>query len=182
MKKYKLIFVCVLFILLCPQLSNAGQEPDVRSSPEKNRILTVQQVPGEHAQNGTRPAARNTNGNNKSASNGVNFEQRYPSKYRVKKGETLADIARRKEIFNDPYLWPLIYKANRDQIRDPHVIFPGQQLTIPRNITREDILEARKQAEAFPLSPPPRDTNGPDVYRGASPADNASEKKPDAGR
>lgn len=73
-------------------------------------------------------------------------KNQYPSQHRVRKGETLMSIARRKEIFNDPYLWPLIYKANRDQIRDPRIIFPGQVLSIPRNVTSEEIAEARRHA------------------------------------
>jgi nucleoid-associated protein YgaU len=31
----------------------------------------------------------------------------------------------------DPTLWPLLYRANRDQIKDPSLLYPGQRLTIP---------------------------------------------------
>jgi len=93
------------------------------------------------------------------------FERHYPTQYRVKQGETLMSIARRKEIFNDPYLWPLIYKANRDQIRDPSVIFPGQVLTIPRDISPEDMADARRQAGAPAAYVPPRKAYDPELYR-----------------
>jgi nucleoid-associated protein YgaU len=55
-----------------------------------------------------------------------------PSTYTVRRGETLPQIAGRTEIYNDTSLWPLIYRANRDQIRDPKRLWPGQVLTIPR--------------------------------------------------
>lgn len=84
------------------------------------------------------------------------LEERYPSSYTVKKGDTLRIIADRREIYNDPYQWPLIYKANRDQIRDPHLVFIGQHLVIPRTITLEEVREARNQAGALaPYDPPP---------------------------
>ncbi len=92
------------------------------------------------------------------------FERMFPSTYTVKKGETLMDIAARKEIFNDRLMWPLIYKANRDQIRDPMVIFPGQKLTIPRDITFEEIIEARKEADADPPYIPPENAYNPELY------------------
>jgi len=93
------------------------------------------------------------------------FERMFPSTYTVKNGETLADIARRHEVFNDEFMWPLLYKANRDQIRDPKVVFPGQVLTIPRDITYEEIIEARKMAEVAPPYEPPATAYTPDVYQ-----------------
>ncbi|MCX8044596.1 MAG: LysM peptidoglycan-binding domain-containing protein [Desulfobacterota bacterium] len=77
-----------------------------------------------------------------------------PEQYCVKRGDTLMSIARKKEIFNDPALWPLIYKANRDQIRDPRIIYPGQVLTIPHDSTSQEMAEARKQAGIFASQPP----------------------------
>lgn len=71
--------------------------------------------------------------------------------YTVKRGETLPQIAALPEVYNDASLWPLLYRANRDQIRDPNIIWPGQVLQITRNITREDIAEARKYAQNRPL-------------------------------
>ncbi len=66
------------------------------------------------------------------------------SAHTVKRGETLPYIAALPEVFNDPSLWPLLYRANRDQIRDPNYIWPGQVLRIPRNLSREDTNCARK--------------------------------------
>lgn len=67
-----------------------------------------------------------------------------PSSYTVRRGETLPQISARSEIYNDSALWPLIYRANRDQIRDPKRLWPGQALTIPRNFSHDDAAEARR--------------------------------------
>jgi len=69
----------------------------------------------------------------------------------VRSGENLADIAARKEVYGDPFLWPLIYKANRDQIKDPTKIFSGQILKIPRDKSRDDADTARREAHELPL-------------------------------
>jgi nucleoid-associated protein YgaU len=64
--------------------------------------------------------------------------------YTVRRGETLPQIAARSEIYDDSSLWPLIYRANRDQIRDPRQLWPGQVLKIPRHFTRDEALEAKR--------------------------------------
>lgn len=65
----------------------------------------------------------------------------------VKRGETLPQIAAQADVYNDASLWPILYRANRDQIRDPRRIWPGQVLRIPRNLSREDIVEAHRYAQ-----------------------------------
>ncbi len=54
------------------------------------------------------------------------------SSHVVKKGENLWWIAQYREVYNDPWQWPRIYEANREQIEDPDLIYPGQVFTIPR--------------------------------------------------
>jgi len=61
------------------------------------------------------------------------------TKYTVRRGETLPQISGRAEIYNNAELWPIIYRANRDQIRDPKRLWPGQVLTIPRHFSRNDV-------------------------------------------
>jgi nucleoid-associated protein YgaU len=67
--------------------------------------------------------------------------------YTVRRGETLPLIASQPQVYGDTSLWPLIYRANRDQIGDPRHVWPGQVLRIPRNIGRDDIAEARRYAQ-----------------------------------
>ena len=49
--------------------------------------------------------------------------------YVVVKGDTLSSIARRQ--YGDAHKWGRIYEANRDLIKDPDLIYPGQHLRIP---------------------------------------------------
>ena len=73
------------------------------------------------------------------------------SSYTVKRGESLPLIASQPEVYGDRNLWPLLYRANRDQISDPRHIWPGQVLRIPRTLGRDDIFEARRYALERPL-------------------------------
>jgi len=73
----------------------------------------------------------------------------------VKKGETLFSIAAEPAVLGDPLLWPLLYQANRDQIKDPRQIYPGQVLAIPRNVSAADMERARttaRESNVFPLN------------------------------
>lgn len=47
----------------------------------------------------------------------------------IEQGNTLWAIA--GQTYGDPYLYVRIYRANRDQIRDPDLIYPGQVFTLP---------------------------------------------------
>ena len=49
--------------------------------------------------------------------------------YTVKAGDSLSKIA--KAHYGDANQYPRIFEANRDQLKDPDKIFPGQVLAIP---------------------------------------------------
>jgi nucleoid-associated protein YgaU len=51
--------------------------------------------------------------------------------YDVKRGDTLWGIASQQNVYNNPWEWPLIYKANANEINDPDLIFPDQTFSIP---------------------------------------------------
>jgi hypothetical protein len=53
--------------------------------------------------------------------------------YQVVRGDSLWSIAGQQGVYANPYQWPLIYKANRDRIKDADLIYPGQDFTINRN-------------------------------------------------
>jgi nucleoid-associated protein YgaU len=47
--------------------------------------------------------------------------------------DCLWNIAKKRHIFNDPWKWKRIYRVNKDKIKDPNLIYPGQVLIIPKD-------------------------------------------------
>lgn len=81
----------------------------------------------------------------------LNKDKPLPAYHTVMRNETLPQIAALPDVYGDQMLWPLLYRANRDQIRDPAHIWPGQVLRIPRNLNNEEIAEARRYSQGKPL-------------------------------
>ena len=52
-----------------------------------------------------------------------------PRIYVVQPGDSLSKIA--KEVYGKAGRWKEIFEANKDQIKDPNLIQPGQELRIP---------------------------------------------------
>jgi LysM repeat protein len=67
--------------------------------------------------------------------------------YTVISGDNLWNISGQSAVYGNPYQWPLIYKANSDQIKDADLIFPGQQFSIPNNATAGEIDAAVEHAK-----------------------------------
>lgn len=49
--------------------------------------------------------------------------------YIIQKGDTLSKIA--KQYYGDANKYPRIFEANREVIKNPDLIFPGQKIRIP---------------------------------------------------
>jgi peptidoglycan hydrolase CwlO-like protein len=61
----------------------------------------------------------------------------------AKDRDCLWNIAKKKDIFANPFAWPKIWQGNRDQIKDPDIIKKGQKLKIPADPT---LTDAEKKA------------------------------------
>lgn len=52
-----------------------------------------------------------------------------PVFYTIQKGDSLSKIA--KARYGDAMKWQALFEANREVIKDPDLIYPGQQIRIP---------------------------------------------------
>jgi nucleoid-associated protein YgaU len=60
--------------------------------------------------------------------------------YTVVRGDNLWTIAKKEEVYADPYMWPRIYRANKEKIKDPDLIYPKQTLAVPFGVGENQYL------------------------------------------
>ncbi len=63
--------------------------------------------------------------------------------YTVERGDNLWNIAKKERVYDDPYMWPRIYRANKEKIKDPDMIFPEQTLAVPFGVAENQYLVNR---------------------------------------
>jgi hypothetical protein len=74
-----------------------------------------------------------------------------PDRYTVQRGDTLWSIA--TKFLNDQWRWPEIWRMNREQIRNPHLISPGDVLVLDRSVSPPQLRIGEETAAAAPIRP-----------------------------
>lgn len=80
----------------------------------------------------------------------------YPETYTVVKGDTLWDIS--SHFLKDPWVWPELWQAN-PQIANPHLIYPGDVLTI-YFIDGKPMMRVERQGSASEIPDIPLEVGG----------------------
>jgi nucleoid-associated protein YgaU len=79
--------------------------------------------------------------------------QELPRSYTVVPGDFLMKISEKTRIYSDPHQWGRIWRANRDKIKNPNLIYPGQILLIPRGETTSHVVvegETLRRIASYP--------------------------------
>jgi hypothetical protein len=86
-----------------------------------------------------------------------------PDSYTIKRGDTLWAISRL--FLKSPWRWPELWGMNMTDIKNPHLIYPGQTLYLDKSNGRARLSSRRGGAdnlETVKLSPRTRSSNLPD--------------------
>lgn len=84
-----------------------------------------------------------------SQSAGPALNPRHPERYVVERGDTLWDIS--AMFLRDPWYWPEIWQIN-PQVENPHLIFPGDVLSLTY-IDGRPVIQLERAANVERLSP-----------------------------
>src|SRR5690349_23340957 len=82
-----------------------------------------------------------------------------PDSYTIKRGDTLWDIS--KLFLKSPWRWPELWGMNLDQIRNPHLIYPGQILVLEKVDGRARLRMSQRVGDTSTVKLSPRVRTSP---------------------
>jgi hypothetical protein len=77
----------------------------------------------------------------------IKLQDSAPDRYVVVPGDTLWSIA--AKFLKDPWRWPEMWKLNREDIKNPHLIYPGDVIVLERSAPQPEL----KMGDTVALSP-----------------------------
>jgi hypothetical protein len=97
----------------------------------------------------------------------IKLQENVPDRYVVVAGDTLWSIA--GKFLKDPWRWPEVWKLNREEIKNPHWIYPGDVIVLDRSGPQPELkmADTGKMGETVKLFPQIRSE---DTSRQAVPA------------
>ncbi len=124
-------FVVILFILsLCafgePEDAMVQETPEAVMAQEASQDVMAQEAP-EDVMAQEAPQDAMSQEEPEDIAEGVAVKEETHLYYTVKKGDTLWDIS--AHFYDSPMLWPDLWSVN-PEIRNPHLIYPGDQIRI----------------------------------------------------
>lgn len=77
----------------------------------------------------------------------LKLQESAPDRHVVARGDTLWSIS--SKFLSDPWRWPEIWRMNQEQIRNPHLIYPGDVIVLDRSVSPPQLrLESAAQGGA----------------------------------